>query len=285
VAKTVACPAYCDAADLINRADAVSVVVPTSEHYRVAKPFLEAGVHVLLEKPITSTLPEADGLIEAADRRGVVLQIGHLERFNPAMSAALTELERPLFIEADRVAPYQVRGTDVDVVLDLMIHDIDIALHLIGSQPVSVNAVGMSVVTSKIDIANARLEFANGAAANFNASRIADKTVRKVKVFQRDSYVAIDFGQAEVYLARQKALPNGGPPMVGEMLTVTRHDALEHEIRSFVDAIDHGRPPVVSGRDGRHALKVALDVIEACHQRLDSWLEKNGSQRAAASVD
>jgi predicted dehydrogenase len=264
--------AMTDYRDLIGRVDLVSVVVPTQEHFAVAKAFLEAGIHVLLEKPVTRTLEEADALIELARKKNLVLQVGHLERFNPAFKASGPHTQPPLFIEANRISPFPERGTDVDVVLDLMIHDIDLVLHLVGQRPRWIHAVGVPVVTSKVDIANVRMEFESGCVANLTASRISTKTERRVRLFQRDAYWSIDFGQRQVMVARRVMKAGEGLPRIEtQQLDVPLFDALEHEIRSFIGAVRDNSPAVVDGQAGREALAVALDIMADIKARLGDW--------------
>jgi predicted dehydrogenase len=255
--------------ELVGLVDAVSVAVPTIDHFAVAGDLMDAGIHVLIEKPITRTLDEADRLIKLAQKKGLVLQVGHLERFNPAFTAAGSLAGPPLFIEANRISPFPQRGTDVDVVLDLMIHDIDLALYLAQAQPSWVHAVGVPVLTPKVDIANVRLEFESGCVANLTASRISAKSERKVRVFQRDAYLSIDFGQHQVTVARRTPPKEDGCPGIElEVLDVDTSDALECEIRSFLGAVAEKRPPAVSGEDGRRALEVALRIVSDIESRL-----------------
>jgi predicted dehydrogenase len=265
---------FYDHRDVLGLVDAVSVAVPTVNHFAVAGDFLEAGVHVLVEKPITRTLEEAEKLIALAAERNLVLQVGHLERFNPAMLAAAAESGPPLFIEANRISPFPARGTDVDVVLDLMIHDIDITLNLVGREPIWVHAVGVPVLTDKVDIANARLEFDTGCVANLTASRISIKSERKLRVFLPDAYMSIDFGQHRVNVARRgaPACEGGVCSIEAEELTVAPQDALETEIRAFLSSAEQGLPPEVGGEDGRRALAVALKIIDDIEARQGTWV-------------
>ena len=195
VAREAACAAVADYRQLLGEVDAVSVVTPTPLHHRVSREFLESGAHVLVEKPITATIEEARDLVATATRLGKVLQVGHLERFNPAIVAVEGILDRPRFVESNRLAPFKPRGTDVSVVLDLMIHDIDLILNIVGSPVASIDAVGAQVFTDEIDIANARLRFENGCVADATASRISMKSERKLRVFQSDAYLSIDLQQ------------------------------------------------------------------------------------------
>jgi predicted dehydrogenase len=269
VARDLGVKAFTRHEDLIGLVDAVSVAVPTVDHFNVASALLDAGIHVLIEKPITKTLDEADRLIALAKNKGLVLQVGHLERFNPAFTAAGSLAGPPLFIEANRISPFPKRGTDVDVVLDLMIHDIDLALYLAQAQPSWVHAVGVPVLTPRVDIANVRLEFESGCVANLTASRISAKSERKVRVFQKDAYLSIDFGQHQVTVARRTPPKEDGCPGIElDVLEVDTSDALECEIRSFLESVAENRPPAVSGEDGRQALEVALRIVSDIESRL-----------------
>lgn len=262
--------AHSDYRALLGQVDAVSIVVPTQKHYAIAREFLDAGIHVLLEKPITVTVQEASELVELARARDVILQVGHLERFNPAILALEGILREPLFIESHRVAPFNPRGADVSVILDLMIHDIDIILNIVGAPLARIDANGVSVLSNDIDIANARLQFANGCVANVTASRVGLKTERKMRLFQSDAYIAIDFHNKKLGVHRK------GP---GEMFPGIRNiesheqvfdqgDALKAEIIAFLAAIREGKPPVVSGEDGLRALETAIEIgrqLSAAH--------------------
>ena len=262
IAATVGADAYSDHRELIGRVDAVSVVVPTQFHHAVARDFLSAGVHVLIEKPITVTIAEADELIAIADRQQVVFQVGHLERFNPVLVALDEVLSSPLFIESVRIAPFKQRGTDVNVVLDLMIHDIELIQHIVRSPVERIDAIGAPVFTGEEDIANARIVFENGCVANVTASRISLKSERRMRIFQRDAYINLDFQNRKVLLARKgsgELLP-GVPNVKVDEHELGEADALLSEIESFLEAIREGKPPLVSGFDGRMALETALKI-------------------------
>ncbi len=246
-----------DYRELEGRVDAVSVAVPTPLHYEISSFFLSRGVHVLVEKPMTRTVAEADGLIQLAQEHGCVLQVGHLERFNPAVMSVRDRVRRPLFIEAHRISPFQVRGTDVNVVLDLMIHDIDLILSLVDSPITRVDTVGVPVLTGGVDIANARLQFANGCVANVTASRVSNKTERKMRIFESDTYVSIDFQKKDVEIRQRR-----DGQIDTEMLSHQDSDALRAQIESFLAAIRNHTPPLVSGADGRRALETALAISE-----------------------
>ncbi len=274
VASKFGVKAFYDHRDMLGWVDAVSVAVPTGAHLQVASTFLSEGVHVMLEKPITKTLEEADCLIALTEENGAILQVGHLERFNPAMLAASPFTGEPLFIEATRINLFPDRGTDVDVVLDLMIHDIDITLSLVGAMPNIVQAVGVPVVTGRVDIANARLEFENGCVANLTASRISDKSLRKIRIFQKDAYLSIDYGERQVKVVRrEKSDSSTRPETIVEDLEVGPGDSLELELKAFAHAITTKSNPLVSGEDGRMALVVATQIMAEIEARADKWPE------------
>ncbi len=253
--------AYTDYRQLLGKVDAVSIVVPTTYHHQVAKDFLQAGAHVLVEKPITVTVAEADDLIAIAKEKNLVLQVGHLERFNPAV-LGLEQDEKPLFIESHRLSPFNPRANDVSVVLDLMIHDIDIILALVDSELERIDAKGTTVFTSETDIANARLSFENGCVANVTASRISLKSERKMRLFRPSSYVSVDF-QNRV-LTKHKTGPKemfpGIPEIVTEESVFDSGDALLEEIKHFIHCIQTGNNPLVSGEAGRRALATAIKI-------------------------
>lgn len=268
VAAACACPFYTDHRDLIGKVDAVSVVVPTQYHYQVARDFLAVGVHVLIEKPITVTIEQADELIAIADEKKLVFQVGHLERFNPVLMAAEEELIAPLFVESVRIAPFKPRGTDVNVVLDLMIHDIDIIQHLVKSPVAHIDAIGAPVFTGEEDIANARIAFENGCVANVTASRISLKSERKMRIFQRDVYLTLDFQNRKLLTAKrgEGELMPGIPNVQVKEQELAQSDPLMSEIKSFLDAVRSGGKPQVSGRDGRMALETALKINKALNR-------------------
>jgi len=260
--NTTACT---DFRDLFGRVDAVSIVVPTRYHFEVAQSFLEQGVDILLEKPMTETLDEADRLVEMAESTGAMLQVGHLERFNPAVAPLKEIVKKPLFIESHRLSIYKSRGTDVSVVLDLMIHDIDIILNFVGSAVTDIRAAGMAVISDSVDIANARLEFASGCVANVTASRISTRNERKLRMFQKDAYIAIDFADSGITIIDKSEDGEASrliPGVSVKNLSFMKWDALEQEIRAFVKSVRHRETPEVSGRVGREALRVALDVAD-----------------------
>lgn len=251
-----------DYRQILDEVDAVSIVVPTQYHFEVARAFLERGVHVLLEKPITTTLAEADELIRIARERHAIFQVGHLERFNPVVMALDGILTRPGFIESVRIAPFKPRGTDVNVVLDLMIHDIDIIQNIVGSPVKQINSIGAPVFTDEEDIANARIQFVNGCVANVTASRISLKSERRMRIFQPDSYISVDFQNKKLAVFRKgdgEMFP-GVPNVQMEEKSFEQGDALKSEIASFLDSVVSGKPPVVTGEDGRRALETALMI-------------------------
>ena len=262
VATELGVEAVADYRDLLGRVDAVSIVVPTRLHHTVAKAFLEHGAHVLVEKPITVTVEEAEDLIRTADAHGRILQVGHLERFNSAVLALEHVLKTPLFIESSRIAPFKPRGTNVSVVLDLMIHDIDIIQSVVRSPITKIDASGAQVLSQDIDIANARLQFANGCVANITASRTSLKTERRMRIFQQDAYIAVDFGDKKltVYRKSDKEMFPGVPEIASQETAFQSSDALKAEIGTFLDSIRNGTPPVVSGEDGKRALETALEI-------------------------
>ncbi len=277
--------------ELLELLDAVSIVVTTINHFDITKRCLEKGVHCLVEKPITSTLDQADELIKLADKNKLILQVGHIERFNPAL-VALSDIElNPLFIESHRLASFNPRGTDVAVVLDLMIHDIDIILHLVKSPVKQIDASGVPVITNEVDIANARIRFENGCVANVTASRISQKTMRKMRLFQRNAYIGIDFLQkfSEVYRlvdAENVTLqPNQIPielaqldqfqdpkKIIYERKQVDETNALKMELETFLKTIKNGDRPAVSGSDGKEALRVAIEITEAIEKQVKQTL-------------
>lgn len=263
VARKLGTRAFTDYRELLGRVDAVSVVVHTPAHYAVSRAFLEDDVDVLIEKPMTTDLAEADTLIDIAGQRGLIIQVGHLERFNPAVVALRDIINEPMFIESHRLSVYKPRCTDVSVVLDLMIHDIDIILNFVNSEVQSIHAAGIPVISAEVDIANARLEFVNGCVANVTASRIATRNERKIRIFQRDAYMSVDFANHAITLVRQAAEGNNEivPGTDLQQLAFKSGDALDDEIRSFVNAVSQRSTPEVTGQMGRDALGIALDIM------------------------
>jgi predicted dehydrogenase len=259
-------PAFDDMASLFDRVDAVSIAVPTVSHVEVALPFIERGIAVLVEKPLAATLADAERLIASAARHNVVLAAGHTERFNPAVVAAMPLVTRPRFVEVHRLGTFPERSLDIDVIFDLMIHDFDLLLASVKSAVVSIEAVGVNVLTPKTDIANVRLRFADGCIANLTASRISRERVRKARFFQTDSYVSIDYAaqEVEVYrLLRSESAAAARPIIQGGKLDVAKQEPLLCELADFVDAVRSRRPPGVTGDAGRDALALATRVADA----------------------
>lgn len=259
--------------ELIGRVDAVSLAVPTEVHCEIACGLLEAGIHVLVEKPISRTLEEADRMIRAAEKGNALLQVGHLERFNPAMVALRPHVRKPVYFEIHRVGQFTARSLDIDVVLDLMIHDLDIVQWLVGEEVevTNIHAVGIAILTNKVDAANARLEFASGAVANITASRVGTEKIRKMRFFQPHDYIAID------YTTKRASISSLAPPTASgswpgvhiKHLDVVDVEPLHAEIVSFLDSAENGLPPAVSGSDGRNALSLALRTLERIRQHAE----------------
>jgi predicted dehydrogenase len=262
-----------DYRDVLGRVDAVTVAVPTELHHQIAIPFLEAGTPVLVEKPLARTVSEADAILQAAARGGALLAVGHTERFNPAVVAARPVVNDPRFIEVHRLGTFPERSLDIDVVFDLMIHDLDVLLSLVESTVESIEAVGVPVLTRRVDIANARLRFANGCIANLTASRISRERIRKIRFFQSAAYLSIDYATQKVDVWRLSS--NGGPtPAIeGGEIAVAYEEPLKRELADFVDAITNRRPPLVTGEDGRRALALAAEVAAAIDRG------RNGEER------
>jgi len=246
----------------LDAIDAATIAVPTVSHLDIAMPLIAAGIPVMIEKPLASSLADADRLIEAAARSGVVLAAGHTERFNPAVVAALPYVSNPRFVEVHRLGTFPERSLDIDVVFDLMIHDLDLLLASVKSAVTSIEAVGVNVLTPRTDIANVRLRFASGCIANVTASRISREKVRKVRFFQQQSYLSIDTAAQEAEMFRLVA-HNGRPRIEGGKLDVVRDEPLRAELADFVDAVRHRREPRVTGQAGRNALELATKVAEA----------------------
>jgi predicted dehydrogenase len=279
--------AFKDLDELLSAVRCVVISAPTTAHFAIAERAITRGVHVFIEKPITSTVGEAEKLIRLAKEHRVKIQVGHIERFNPALLALESYMLQPLFIESHRLAQFNPRGTDVAVVLDLMIHDIDIILSLVKSPVESIDANGVAVISDMVDIANARIKFANGCVANVTASRISQKKMRKMRLFQRDAYISIDFseGVAEVFrLSDGSSVPPSPSAMVlGEIAAtgnvvkkimyeqpeIPNVNALQYELSAFISALRTGSEPVVSGEDGCRALQIAQEIMEKIqHQKL-----------------
>jgi predicted dehydrogenase len=258
---------------LIGKVDAVSIATPTSSHHEIAKFCLENNIHVLLEKPITATISEAQDLINIANKNKLTLQIGHLERFNPVLVTLKQHLSKPLFIESLRLAPYKPRSTDVNVVLDLMIHDIDIIQYLVGKPIEQIHASGAPVLSAKEDIATARIEFSTGCVANVTASRISMKAKRELRIFQHNAYFSGDLNQKTLSILRkgEKEMFPGIPAIDQENFTMQDSDALLDEIKAFISAIINKTAPVVSGEDGMQALKTATQITQIVANNLEKY--------------
>jgi len=259
VARELGTRSYTSMDPIMDLIDAASVAVPTPSHASVAAPLLGRGIAVLVEKPLASTIEDARRIIEAAESSGAALQVGHLERFNPALVSLKDSISEPMFIEAHRISPFRARGTDVDVILDIMIHDLDIILELVGSPVESIEAVGVNVLTDTVDIANARLRFKSGCIANITSSRISADVMRKIRIFQKNAYISLDFAKASADVYTLDALRR----IAHRRLVMSESDALSSEIRAFVDAVRTGEPVPVDGKAGLRALEAAFAVKNA----------------------
>lgn len=265
ISKKLKTQSYYDYQDIIHKVDAVSIAVPTPDHFKVGLDFLTHDVDVMIEKPMTVTLQEADELIKTAEARGLIIQVGHLERFNPAVVALKDIIKKPAFIESHRLSVYKERGIDVSVVLDLMIHDIDIISNFVSSDIKQIHAAGVSVISGNTDIANARLEFETGCVANVTASRISMHNQRKIRLFQKDAYISVDFANQEVDIIRKNGNPGNMAILPGaeiEKIRFSQQDALQEELRAFVNSVNYREAPEVNGVVGRNALNIALSIME-----------------------
>jgi predicted dehydrogenase len=270
VSREVGVDFYPHYEDLLSCVEAVSIAVPTSDHFRVARDSLKSGVDVFLEKPMCRTLEEADELIALAGAKGLLIQVGHLERFNPAIMALQKEINHPMFIESHRLGFFKERGVDVDVVLDLMIHDLDIILSLVKSEILSIHALGVPVMTPQVDIANARLVFENGCVANVTASRISMKTMRKIRIFQPNAYLSVDYAKRDLTVIKkvQDSEDTQRYQILPEYRQFSETDPLEEELTAFVHSVRERTEPLVDGAKGRRALKVSLEVMEQIASKL-----------------
>lgn len=248
-------PGYDNYHDLFGKVDAVSIAVPTKDHYRITTDFLKQKINTLVEKPFTSSLKEADSLINLAEKNKLILQVGHIERFNSAFSATQKIIKSPKFIECHRLSPFPHRSLDVGVVLDLMIHDIDIVLGLVDSGVKKIESVGVNVLTKFEDIANARLTFKNGCVANLTASRVSDEVMRKIRIFQKDTYISLDYKEAQASVYKKE-----GTGITREDLPIEKEEPLKKELESFVNCVIEHKEPLVSGGVARDALDVALKI-------------------------
>jgi predicted dehydrogenase len=255
VSQSLNVPGYMDYRELFGKVDAVSVATPTKSHFHIAADFLRHNIHALVEKPFTPTLKEADNLIKIARKNKLILQVGHIERFNSAFSATQKLIKEPKFIESHRLSPFPNRSLDVGVVLDLMIHDIDIVLGLVNSPIKKVESVGVQVLTQMEDIANARLTFKNGCIANLTASRVSDEWMRKIRIFQQDTYISLDYKEAKASVYKKL-----GPQITKEDLPIEKEQPLQKELQSFIDCVISHKEPLVSGPVARQALKIALEI-------------------------
>jgi len=264
IANQLGCEAFKDYEELLGKVDAVSIVVPTNFHFEVAAYFLKNKTHVLVEKPVTTTIEQAEQLIELAESNQLVLQVGHLERFNPAIAAIEKEISAIRFIESHRLAPYNPRGTEVSVILDLMIHDIDIILDLVQSDIDNIDASGTPVLSNDIDIANARIVFKNGCVANVTASRVSNKSDRKMRIFQSDAYLSVDFQNRElaIYKKGKGEMYPGVPNIDIHKENFDKSDALKEEIKDFLHCIESKSKPKVTGQDAKRALQTAIQISE-----------------------
>lgn len=274
IAKETNTQPYDDYTELFGKVDAVSIVTPTDTHAEIGKALLTEGIDVLIEKPMTVTTEEAAELVTLAKEKGAILQIGHLERFNAAIVALEGRVNNPVFIESHRLAPFNLRALDVDVVLDLMIHDIDIILSLVDSEIESINATGVPVVSGKVDIANARLTFKNGCVANITASRVSKEPQRRVRIFEHDAYIAIDYAAQNISISRLDRSKGGLPSIVEEELNIEKVDSLKEEIIAFLNSVTTRKKPAVSGEDGKRALMVAAQIQEKTESSLRK-IQKN----------
>jgi predicted dehydrogenase len=263
-----------DYREFIGTVDAVSVVVPTVHHHRVAIDFLNAGVDVFVEKPITTSLSEAQSLIDTAESRELILQVGHLERFNPAVLALDGTMREPMFIESHRLSPFPDRSVDIDVILDLMIHDIDIILNIVKSPIRHIDAVGVPIITDQVDIVNARLNFESGCVANVTASRVSLEKMRKIRIFQSDAYISIDYAAQKIEVYKRIGDGKDHFSIVKQDMDISPSDYLGDEIRSFVEAVRTRGTPSVTGRDGKRALEVAMLIRDRLEESMTRLREK-----------
>jgi predicted dehydrogenase len=255
---------------LIGHVDAVSIVVPTVLHHRVAKLFLEQAIHVLIEKPMTATLDQADELIALAAAKGAILQVGHIERFNPAITAVRSMIDSPQYMIAERAAPFTVRCTDVSVVLDLMIHDLDVVMDLAGSAPKEVSAAGTAVITDEIDMAMARIVFENGCVADVSASRVSDEKKRVLRIFDGENVYTSDYQTQMASVSRKGGAAS--PVFIAHNLATEKRDTLADEIRAFIKSLQDGTRPIVSGQEGRRALALATTIANNVTRRITAFV-------------
>ena len=276
IAKEYQCRTFARLEDLFGEVEAASVAVPTEQHADVGERLIEAGIDVLVEKPMARSVAEADRLIAAAERRGRILQVGHLERLNPAVTAARTILRSPLFFEVHRLSVFTERSLDVDVVLDLMIHDLDIVLSLVDSEPEEIRASGLAVLTPKIDIANVRLAFENGCVANFTASRVSLEQVRKLRWFQPREYISVDYARQDASVTKVD-LVEGKPKLSHRKLEPPRQEPLQLQLADFLRNVRERRAPEIGGIEGRRALRLAHQILEQIQLHHDRLVKHAGT--------
>ena len=274
IADSVGTLAFTDYRELLGRVDAVSIATPTSLHTEIGTRFLMEGTGVLVEKPISHTIRGADDLIDEAARNGCVLQVGHLERFNPAVQEVQRIVRRPRFFEAHRMGVFSPRSLDIDVVLDLMIHDLDIISLLVDSEPAEIHAVGIPILSSRIDIANARIRFEDGCVANLTASRVSTERIRKIRLFQQPQYISMDYDLQEVAVFSLKNARNGKPAIESEKRTPPKSEPLTEEIRAFLRACRGEEPVRCTGEDGKKALSLALKILEQAQQAVAAEFDR-----------
>ena len=257
VARKYKTQSFADYKDLFGKVDGVSIVTPTNTHKEIGLAFLERGINVLVEKPISKTLEEADALLDKAREKNLILQVGHIERFNSGIRAIKSIANSPLFIECHRLSPFKKRSLDVGVVLDLMIHDIDIILDFVNSKVAKIDALGVKILTDYDDLANVRLQFENGSVCNITASRVANKTMRKIRLFQEDAYISLDYEKQEAWIYRIS-----NQKITRKKITIRKEEPLLAELASFVSCIKENQKPLVSGQEAREALRVALEITK-----------------------
>jgi len=262
ISQNLDVPKFCDHKELFGKADAVSIVTPTRTHHQIAYDFLSQNIHTLVEKPFTLNLREADSLIRLAEKNRLILQVGHIERFNSAFAATLAIIKNPKFIECHRLSPFPNRSLDVGAVLDIMIHDIDIMLGLVNSKIKKIESVGVNVLTQSEDIANSRITFKNGCVANLTASRVSDEIMRKIRIFQEDTYISLDYKDAKACVYKKS-----GFAITKVDLPIEKEQPLQKELESFIDCVINHKEPLVSGPVARDALKVALEIQNQIWQK------------------
>ncbi len=282
VAKACHTQTYFHHKHLLDEVDAISIAVPTISHHAIAKDFLEHGVHTFIEKPITTTVADADDLIKLAREKNLILQVGHIEHFNAAILKLKDIVEHPMFVESHRLGPFAPRVKDIGVVLDLMIHDIDIILRIVNSPVESFDAVGVPILTDKEDIANVRIRFKNGCTANVTVSRVTPKPMRKIRIFQRDTYISIDYRNQSMEVYKKVAVPNPKPgempaKIVRSKIRLRGKNQLELELNHFLDCVQNGETPVVTGEQARDALDAINRISNQIKEKLKTWAPKISS--------